>query len=191
VKRVALLPLAALLGACATASGGPDRAAFAVPQPTGDPLADSALLLAAAEAAPDAAARAPLVARLDAAGVRAAEGTEDDPLAAWRAEAAAAGAPIYRGRALGPAYRRARLAPGATLRLEQIFLAGERAEIAAAAGGAADLVLSVRDRRNEAVCSAEFRPAATCRWLPLFTERFAIELENRSGAPANVYIVFR
>ncbi len=186
MSRVLFIAAAILLSACAT----PSPATFAAPGPTGDPLTDSALLLAASEAAPDAAARAPLVARLEAAGVTVVEGTDDDPLGAWRRESAGE-APVYRGRALGPAYRRATIAAGSTMRLEQIFLAGERAEIAAAANGSKALTLSVRDRQEAAVCSETFAPAARCRWLPLFTQRYLIELENRGETPASVYLVFK
>ncbi|MGX7896521.1 hypothetical protein [Tsuneonella sp. HG222] len=177
-----------VVAACAAGPAG----TFVLPSPSGDALTDSALLLAAGEAAPDAAARAPVLARLDAAGVRPLPDAGDDPLGQWRREAAAAGTgEVYRGRALGPAYRRARLAPGETVRLEQIFLAGERAEIAAAANGGTALTLSVRDRKDAAVCSAPFAPAARCRWLPMFTERYAIELANNGKAAASVYLVFK
>ena len=40
-------------------------------------------------------------------------------------------------------------------------------------------------------CTAELSPKASCNWLPLFTERFSIELVNQSGNQASVYIVFR
>ncbi len=160
---------------------------------TGDPLADSAMLLAAAEKAADARERDPLLARLDALGVKAVEDAADDPLAGWRAEAAAMGAerPVYRGRALGPAYRRARIAPGETMAIEQIFYAGQRAEIAAQSNGGQPVALAIRNQRTEEVCKTELSPRASCRWLPLFTERFSIELVNRSREGASVYIVFR
>ena len=185
MTRAVLFAIAFLLPSCTTTT----PARFAAPEPTGDPLADSALLLAASEAAPDAAAREPFLARLDAAGVRAAEGAADDPLGAWQRERG--DAQVFRGRALGPAYRRATIAAGSTVRLEQIFLAGQRAEIAAAANGGEALTLSVRDRKDAAVCSEPFAPAAKCRWLPLFTERYSIELANRGTTPASVYLVFR
>ena len=190
MRRRAALPLIALVAACASAQGG--NTEFAVPQASGDELADSALYLAASEAAPDAEARAPLLARLDAAGVHAAEDATDDPLGGWRREATALGTtPVFRGRALGPAYRRANLAPGEKLQLEQVFLAGERAEIAAAANGSDQLMLSVRDKSDKPVCTEQFSPSAKCRWLPIYTERYAIELANRGTRAASIYIVFK
>ena len=159
---------------------------------TGDLLVDTAALLAAAEAARGAAERKSYLQRLDVFQVAAAEGQDDDPLAQWRADAVAAGVerPVYRGRALGPAYRRARIAPGEAIRIEQIFYAGERAEIAAQSHGGQPVALAIRNPRTEPVCSAELAPRASCRWLPLFTERFSIELVNRSRDQASVYIVF-
>lgn len=158
------------------------------------PLADAAALLAASERATDAAARAQYLRRLDGMQVALADGAqpEEDTLAHWRAEAADAdGAPPFRGRALGPAYRRATIQPGETIRIEQIFYAGQRAEIAGQSLGGEPVHMDIRNQRTRAVCTAQLTPAGTCRWLPLFTERFQIELVNRSRKPASVYIVFR
>ncbi|HEY6814550.1 MAG TPA: hypothetical protein VI168_03325 [Croceibacterium sp.] len=187
-KSSSIMALALL--ACAQA---PASEVATTPPSAGDPLADAAALLAAGEAADGSTERAPLVARLDALRVAAAEGETDDPLAAWRAEAAAAdsAAPVYRGRTLGPAYRRARIAPGARMQIEQIFYAGERAEIAAHSQGGQPIALEIRNPRTGKVCIAELSPKASCNWLPLFTERFSIELVNQSRDQASVYIVFR
>ena len=190
MTRVLTTIAALALGAC---TQGPAREMAAAPPPSGDALADAAALLAAGEMAGSVERRGPLLARLDALQVAAAEGEAEDPLAAWRAEAAAAGAegPVYRGRALGPAYRRARIAPGARMQIEQIFYAGERAEIAAQSQGGQPVALEIRNPRTGKVCIAELAPKASCAWLPLFTERFSIELVNRSREQASVYIVFR
>lgn len=181
----------ALAGAlCACAAAGD---VVSAPPHTGNPLADAAALLAASESAASGAEREPLLARLDALRVAAAEGETEDPLADWRAEAAAAGVerPVFRGRALGPAYRRARLTPGGRMAIEQIFYAGERAEIAAQSQGGQPIALAIRNPRTQEVCTAELNPRASCSWLPLFTERFSIELVNNGRADASVYIVFR
>lgn len=189
MNRVSSSVLAIALAACAQASGEVATAQ----SPRGDPLADAAALLAAGEAADGPIERAPLVARLDALQVAAADGEADDPLAGWRAEVAAAdlAGPVYRGRTLGPAYRRARIAPGAKMQIEQIFYAGERAEIAAHSQGGQPIALEIRNPRTGKVCTAELSPKASCNWLPLFTDRFSIELVNQSGDQASVYIVFR
>ena len=190
MTRVFSSMLALALAACAQAPV--DEVATSQPA-SREPLAEAAALLAAGETADGPTERAPLVARLNALQVAAAEGETDDPLAAWRAEATAAGAsrPVYRGRTLGPAYRRAQIAPGARLQIEQIFYAGERAEIAAQSHGGQPIALEIRNPRTGKVCVAELAPKASCNWLPLFTERFSIELVNQSHDRASVYIVFR
>src|SRR5690606_19082786 len=114
-----------------------------------------------------------------------------DPLAQWRSEHQAQGATPWRGRALGPAYRRARVEPGQSLRIEQVFLAGERARIAAEASGGGEVALAITTPRAEPVCQQDLSPRGNCNWLPIYTERFSIELENRGSQPASVYIVFR
>ena len=187
MKRLRALAYVALLAGCAPVTAPP----LALPDPTGDPLNDAAALLAAAEAASDARMRAPLIDRLDALDVRLAEGAPEDPLASWRQDHQASGAAPWRGRALGPAYRRARVEAGQSLRIEQIFYAGERAQIAAQASGGGTVALAINDPRAEPVCEQQLAPRAACNWLPIYTERFSILLENTGSTPASVYIVFR
>lgn len=181
------LSMLAVLAACTNAA----TAQLAMPRPTGDLLGDAAALLATAELASDAAERAPIIERLNAMNVVLAEGEAEDPLATWRSEYQAKGGTPYRGRTLGPAYRRAQVAPGARLKIDQVFYAGERAEIAAQASNGGNVALAIHNPRNEAVCAKSLAPSANCNWLPIFTERFSIELENRGTQPASVYIVFR
>jgi hypothetical protein len=184
-----VLPIVILLalGGCATAGETP----LAQVEPSGDPLIDAAALLAASERAPDAEAREPLLARLDALAVTAAPDASDDPLAGWRTASAAEGGTPWRGRALGPAYRHERVAPGASVVIEQVFLAGERAEIAAEVSATGAIALKISDPRAEPVCSKDVAPRAQCNWLPTFTERYAIEIANRGRSEASVYLVFR
>ncbi len=154
-----------------------------------DMLTSAAALLVAAQAAPDAASRAPVMERLLALNVQPADAASDNPLAQWRtAHAPYAGTP-YRGRTLGPAYRRANLAPGQMIEIAQVFYAGRRAEMRAQANRST-VALAINNSRDEAVCQAQLSPQAQCRWLPLFTERFAITLENTGDMPASVYLVF-
>lgn len=187
------LPLLALC----TCNGAPAplRAATAslaeTPAASASDLGTIAALLAAADAARDPAERAEIVARLDALGVHAAEGSGDDPLAAWRAGGGTASRAVFRGRALGPAYQRARIGAGEALSLDQIFYAGERAEMAASARGGQPIGLAVANARSGNVCEIELAPQGQCRWLPLFTERFSIRLENHGDSAASVYLVFR
>jgi len=162
-----------------------------------DEASRAATLLAQAESAGDGDERDRLVVRLDAMGVHPADVGDDDPLAQWRAarQPAIGGELPWRGRALGPAYRRARVAPGESLVIEQIFLAGQRARIAAqisGVGGTDGLVaLAISNPRAEAVCTRQLSPAASCNWLPIYTERFSIALQNRGRHPASIYLVVR
>lgn len=185
----------ALLAGCNSAGGQTLPSPPLALQSAPDPVSDAASLLAAAEAAPSAEARAPLLERLDALGVHLAEdaGT-DDPLAGWRSQHKAGDGAPWRGRALGPAYRRAVVPPGESLVIEQIFLAGQRAQIAAhvAGGGPGGQVnLAISNPRAQPVCTRQVAPRASCDWLPIFTERFAISLNNTGNREASVYLVVR
>ncbi len=191
----AIFAVPLLLAGCATAppaalpsANQPDPSTDAL-MASADPLTSIAALLIAAEAAPDARSRAPIIERLNALWVRPAEEEQDNPLAQWRAAHVPFAATPYRGRTLGPAYRRARLEPGQTMAIAQVFYAGQRAEMRAQSSGST-VALAISNPRSEAVCEARLSPQAKCRWLPLFTERFAITLENRGDTPASVYLVF-
>lgn len=202
------LAAAALLGLSACSAGeqqaaivappvaAPPIAAPPVTAPSpGNPVEDAAALLAAAEAAPSAAARAPYLERLDALGVHLADNAgSDDPLNQWRSQHKTPDGAPWRGRALGPAYRRAVVQPGESLVIQQIFLAGQRAQIAAQVstqGTSGAVAMAISNPRAEAVCTRQVAPRASCNWLPIFTERFAIALQNNGSRAASVYLVVR
>lgn len=197
MKRLAMTSLAVLAAGCAAAGNDPLAAQSVAAQPavllpsTGNPLLDAVALLVAADSIAQPEQRAPLIERLDAMNVRLADGAQDDPLGEWRSQHQADGSNPWRGRTLGPAYRRASVAGGQRIRIEQIFYAGQRAQIAAQASGGGQVALAIANPRAEAVCSKPLAPSASCDWLPIFTERFSIELENRGREPASVYLVFR
>ncbi|MEO5707705.1 MAG: hypothetical protein ABIT10_06675 [Alteraurantiacibacter sp.] len=179
------------LTACAT----DDRQAEVAAPPPASPAEDAAALLALAEAAPTAEARAVYVERLDALGVHLADDAgSDDPLAQWRNQPKSSDSAPWRGRALGPAYRRAVVLPGESLVIQQIFLAGQRAQIAAQVSGRGEsgaVALAISNPRAEAICTRQVAPRASCNWLPVFTERFAIALQNNGTRTASVYLVVR
>ena len=167
---------------------------LALPQATGDALQDAAALLSLAELAENSEQRAPIIDRLNAMNVVLADGAgdnpPDNPLAQWREDHQASGNAPYRGRTLGPAYRRVHVQGGDSLQIDQIFYAGERAEIAAQANGG-DIAIEINNPRDESVCAKPLAPNANCSWLPIFTERFSIQVENHGSQPASVYITFR
>lgn len=181
------ISMMATLAACAQ-SQSPQLSAM---ESSGDPLEDAAALLVAAEAAKNSRERAPFVERLNSMNVALREGAVDDPLTDWRAQYQDASATPFRGRTLGPAYRRERLEAGESIRIEQIFYAGERAAIAAQASASSHVALAISNPRSEAICAQDLSPRANCSWLPIFTERFAIELQNKGNTPASIYLVFR
>jgi hypothetical protein len=120
-------------------------------------------------------------ATLAAIGARPIE-TEDLALA-WQQGAPAV--PL-RGRALGPAYRRMLIEPRGSLRLEQTFLAGQRAQIEIVAWDHASFQLEVRDDEGKAVCMIS--RVAKCKWLPAWTTRYQVHLSN-PGARAGTYFL--
>ena len=153
----------------------------------------TAELLAAADAAADRRGRTgrrdlgKAVVKLERIGARAQDGQED-VVADWRDLAgAAATGPAYRGRVLGPAYRRGWLEPGAELKVEQLFLGGQAANVAVAATPDQPLHLTVQGADAAARCGASARD---CRWVPIFTERYTIRVRNGGSARARYYLVF-
>lgn len=193
---VGLVAVSALAGCAAVPEPALQASDAALSSP--DAVVSAAALLVAAEAAEGARERAPLIARLDALGVAALSDTsgnaganaEEDRLAEWRREYHPSADEVWRGRTLGPGYRRAQLAAGQRVVIDQIFYAGERAEMAAQTRSGQQVELAVTGRQAQKVCEAQLAPNARCGWLPIFTERFSITLTNRGTTPASVYLVF-
>ena len=162
--------------------------------PADDPVGAVSLALArglAAETSGDAHAMLDAARRLDAVGARPGE-REVDLAARWRSLAERKGvrdAAPYRGRALGPAYRRGRLAAGAALATEQVFLAGQKAIVALVPERGRTLSMRVAEPGKPICERAAAPPRARCAWLPLFTSRVEIEIANPGTAPASYYLV--
>ncbi|MDB5707844.1 MAG: hypothetical protein JWN66_4960 [Sphingomonas bacterium] len=146
---------------------------------------------AAAEAADDPHALAEAAGTLDALGARPAEaGT--DVIKRWRELAAARGVvlPILRGRALGPAYRQGVLDSRATLTTEQVFLAGQKAEVALVPESGRTLDFRIVASDNNNICDRPAAaPRAVCTWLPVFTRRVAIRITNPADKPVRYFLV--
>jgi hypothetical protein len=163
--------------------------------PAVDPVESVSLALArgmAAEEAGNGRAMLDAALQLEALGARG-EGAEADLAAHWRALARARGVRArigpYRGRALGPAYRKGRLDAGTGLATEQVFLAGQKAAVALVPQPGRTLSIRV-SAPDKSICQHESASVrVTCFWLPLFTTRVRIDVSNRSLAPASYYLV--
>lgn len=133
---------------------------------------------------------------LKALGATPAEG-QDDLATLWTQEAGVRGLSrdtlAYRGRTLGPAYRRGSLGARGSMTVRQLFFAGQRAQISVAPSrGAANLSMRVKGADGNTLCSKPVGGAqADCAWLPLFTDRYDIVIENGGSAPAAFYLVVR
>ena len=111
----------------------------------------------------------------------------------WRDLARARGAdlpPPFRGRALGPAYSRGAIDPRGVFVTEQVFLAGQPAEVAVVPQAERQLRIVVTDQDNKILCErVAAAPRAMCRWLPLFTRRVTIRVQNPRAYAVNYYLV--
>ena len=136
------------------------------------------------------AAKAPVqaegAARLLAALGAHAVGTAD-PVAGWRGREV----PVsYRERLLGPGYLSVALDGGQAFRLEQAFLAGQRARVAAFATAPGPFDLTVQDDDGVRRCAAA-GGSARCDWVPAYTSRVAIALENRDRKRATFFVMLK
>ncbi|MDO7833974.1 hypothetical protein Q4610_02850 [Sphingobium sp. HBC34] len=161
-----------------------------------DPVLRTLVEGEAAEAGGDHAMLLDSAQVLKALGASPAEGQED--LAArWTHAANAAGitrsALGFRGRALGPAYRRGSLDAGGSVTMRQIFFAGQRAQILVAPrGNSAKLSIRVQNADGGTLCAKPVGgPQADCAWLPLFTDRYDIVIENGGTTTAAFYLIVR
>jgi len=180
---------ALLVGTPALSVPAPVSAAPALPPSRDERVAQA--LLAAQEAAgsADPAALGDALRVIDRSGARPMEGwTGADPVPAWRALVpAAAGSPL-RGSPLGPGYRSGQIGAGKSDSFQQVFLSGRKASIALSAVGGEPLSLRVVDADHKPVCLADAQRRA-CRWVPVFTQRYLIEVRNGGQSQANYFLV--
>ncbi len=166
------------------------------PRPS-DPILRALVEGEAAQAQGDSTSLGRKARMLSVLGAAPARGQED--LAAlWRRQAQGVGAtvdmPPFRGRALGPAYRRGSLVPGGSMTMRQLFLGGQRAQIMVApvGEGSGHLSIRVEGAQGETLCQkAVGGPQADCAWMPLFTDRYSIVIENVGEASASFYLLVR
>ncbi|QNE32992.1 hypothetical protein F1C10_14395 [Sphingomonas sp. NBWT7] len=128
---------------------------------------------------------APLLDALVRLGAHPAAGS--DAVEEWRGVSGvrSEAGPAWRGRVLGPAYHRGVLAPAASFRTEQLFLAGKRAQVSVATSPRTPARMTVLGSGAEACAT----PVSECAWWPTFTERYTITVENKGTASIRYYVV--
>jgi hypothetical protein len=126
---------------------------------------------------------------IERSGARPMEGwTGTDPVPAWRALVPGATGVALRGSALGPGYRSGQIGAGQSDKFQQVFLSGRKASIALSTVGGEPLSLRVIDAAQKPVCVADAQRRA-CRWVPIFTQRYMIEVRNGGQSQANYFLV--
>lgn len=157
--------------------------------------ADAIAMGEAGERSNDPSALARAAGMLDALGARpTGESEEDDVARKWIDLAVAhdpnISVPVYRGRALGPAYRKGTVSAGSEVTFQQIFLAGKKASVALVPVSKDVLSISVESGAGERLCyRTVFEKPDGCEWLPLFTDRFLIRVITKARKPVHYYLV--
>lgn len=128
---------------------------------------------------------------LAALGARPAVAGEPDLAASWSAPLQGSAAePVYRGRMLGPAYRKGLISAGAEVVIEQVFMAGQVAEVVVAPSSGAELSLTIADPAGQEVCKSRvLRPHGKCSWRPPFAGRYGLRISNSGTREANFFLV--
>ncbi len=178
---------ALVVGGCAN-SAPPIAASSQIPAATRAQQVAAALDEAAqADASGNKAALSHAVAVLDRTGAHALDGGID-PLPAWRARAGNAPPPM-RGSPLGPGYRSGRISVGGRDSFAQLFLSGTGASIALSSPSGDRVSLRVLDPQAHPICDDGNKKDRMCRWVPLFTQRYTIEVLNTGASDARYFLV--
>ncbi len=157
-------------------------------------LADALRAGSAAEAGGDAKGMMRAAMQLYRLGAHPVEG-EPDLARIWGDKAQALGvAPVvmrpWRGRVLGPAYRRGVLAAGARFSTRQSFVAGQGADVTVQPVEGAQLELVVSEGDGRLVCAVSAsREALGCRWVPTVTDINVITVTNPAPHAGRFYLI--
>lgn len=142
----------------------------------------------------DAAALRAAAQILQAIGARP-DGNQDEDLSKRWGERAQAldpstRPPVYRGRALGPSYRKGKVSAKSGVSTDQIFLAGKKASVALVPVSSKPLSIKIIDPQGKDICrqNVSSKPA-NCEWLPLFTERYRINIHTSATQPVAYYLI--
>ena len=158
--------------------------AAAADMPTIQQVGDA---LAAGSRATNARDRAAAAETLVMLGAAPAEGQED-LAAAWRKGRHGASPAAYRDRILGPVYHGLTLDPGAAARFEQSFYAGQTARVAVVAVDRAQATLQIFDDEGKTRCAAS---QSICEWVPSWTSRVRVEVQNRGVKRGKFFVVIQ
>lgn len=180
---------AALIGLMSACSGQAPLAEL--PTTAQTPAEQVAAALGAGSEASSDKARMVAARKLAALGARQAIPGEPDLAASWSAtQHGGDAAPIFRGRMLGPAYRKGLVSAGAQIRIEQVFMAGQVAEVVVAPSTGAQLNLTVANPAGQEVCKRRvLGPPGKCSWRPPFAGRYWVEISNSGARDANFFLV--
>ncbi|MDE2595238.1 MAG: hypothetical protein KGL44_00020 [Sphingomonadales bacterium] len=182
-----LSALIALTGCAASAQSDPMATTPATPLSRGEMLAGALAQAASAEQAGDRRALSHAVGVIDRLGAHPLDGA-DDAVSPWRT-VALQDMPPLRGRPLGPGYRSGRIPAGGTESISQLFLSGTGASIALSAPNGGRVAMRVIDPQAKTVCKGEANHGGTCRWVPLFTQRYTIEVANLGAEDVRYFLV--
>lgn len=142
-----------------------------------------------AERTSDRTALADALRVIERSGARPMAGwTGTDPVPGWRALIPGTTGAVLRGSPLGPGYRSGQIRAGQSDTFQQVFLSGRKASIALSTVGGEPLSLRVIDAAHKPVCVADAQRRA-CRWVPIFTQRYMIEVRNGGQSQANYFLV--
>ena len=199
---ISLLGTLPLLLGCANASAGANSQAQSRPDLTKFPVDQGPVMRAAhailmgqqAEQKADASALHTAAQVLQSLGAKPDMDQEDDLSSRWASQAKsiepATEPSVYRGRALGPSYKKGMVSALSTVNIEQIFLAGKKASVALVPVSSKPMSIRISDGQGKNICnrSTSSKPA-NCEWLPLFTERYRINIHTSASQPVTYYLV--
>lgn len=137
----------------------------------------------------DDAALSAMLSRLINRGVRPLNPEAETNLTQW-AEASEGSGDVLRGRALGPGFHKGTLRAGGSSVMNQIFLSGEATEIAVGSKDSQPLRFRLLDAKSRMICDFDPAQGRACRFTPVFTQRYSIELINGGRRDARYFLVF-
>lgn len=188
--------LRSILRGAALLAGAPALSALASPTDAAKPplarderVAEALATAQQAVVSLDRVALAEALRIVDRSGARPLQGSSAaDPVPGWRTLVPNAAAAVLRGSPLGPGYRTGQVGAGKIDSFQQVFLSGRKASIAISTVGGEPLSLRVIDAEHRPVCMAD-APRRACRWVPVFTQRYMIEVRNGGQTQANYFLV--